>query len=138
MEPVNIEEIKKILNHTLADYPVAFAYVFGSSLSSHRVQESDVDVALGFSKPVSDGLFYEIFKTLNSRLSLPTEKLDLKNFADLPLLVRFRVIRDGKLVYLKDEKIHRQMAVKTIDYYHDEAPIIQRSSILSLKQMASK
>lgn len=121
----------------LKRYPgVAFAYVYGSTAKGKTHKASDLDIALGFSRAVSDETFYKIFNELDDQLAIPAEKLDLKNFAELPLAVRFRVVRDGKLIYLKDYKTHREMVFKTIDFYHDELPVMQKFNQLFLKQTA--
>ena len=134
MGKLNINTIKQALSAVLSNYPLAFAYVFGSVVTGHIHQDSDVDIALGFSRAVGDEVFYEIFNRLYSRLGIASEKLDLKNFAELPLTVRFRVIRDGKLIYLKDQKIHRDMAARTLGFYHDHYPVMKKFNQLFLKQ----
>lgn len=133
----NLNSIKDILSRVLAEYPVAFAYIFGSRAAGQAHRESDMDIAVGFSKPVTDEIFYEIFNRLYSGLGIPSEKLDLKNFAELPLALRFRVIRDGKLLYIKDQKTHRDMATRTLDFYHDNYPVMQKFNQIFFKQ-ASK
>jgi len=138
MKQINITELKTIIDRVLPNYPVAFAYVFGSVAKKQTHGESDLDIALGFSKKIEDDLFYKIFNKLASELKIRSEELDLKNFAELPLSVRFRVIRDGSLIYLKDEKIHRGAALKTLNFYHDEHSIRTKYGQLSLTRIANK
>lgn len=137
-QPYDLENLKQNLAPVLSKYPVAFAYIFGSLATGRLHKDSDMDIALGFSQAVSDDVFYNIFNELNNQLGIPSEKLDLKNFSELPLAVRFRVIRDGKLIYLNDEATHRDMAVKTVDYYHDEEPFFQYAMNEFFKNAASK
>lgn len=133
---LNTDKIKEVLNRVLPKYPAAFAYIFGSTATGHRHKDSDVDVAIGFSEPVGDNVFYKIFNEICGKLAIPSEQLDLKNFSELPLPVRFRVIRDGKLLYLKDPKTHRDMAVKTLEYYHDEEPFFRYAAGEFFKKFA--
>lgn len=133
----NLRQIEEALARALDQYPVAFAYVFGSVARGRTHRESDLDVALGFSETVPDQLFYQIQAAINHELAIATEKLDVQDFAALPLAIRFRVIRDGKLVYLTDVMIHREMAFKTLAFYHDEQPVLERYNRMFLTRAAS-
>jgi predicted nucleotidyltransferase len=137
MNSMDLNKIKDVLSRELPKYPVAFAYVFGSAATGHADTESDLDIALGFSGPVPEDIFYKIFNILAGGFGVAAEKLDLKNFAELPLAVRFRVIRDGLLVYVKDQKKHREAAVRTLDFYHDNYPVMKKFNRLFFKHAAA-
>ncbi len=138
MTGINLETIQRAFNKTLAGYPVAFAYVFGSVAKGQTHKDSDLDIALGFSENISDELLLDIQAAINKALPIATNKLDIQNFTELPLIVRFRIIRDGRLLYLKDPKIQHQMALQTANFYHDEYPVLQKFNNLFLKQIANE
>jgi predicted nucleotidyltransferase len=91
-------------------------------------------VARGRARPFSD-----IDLCVVTRNDLPEqERLDLQSygsrtievsiFHDLPLPVRFRVIREGKLVLCKDRLAFHRVVVDTVRNYLDNSPRIRRQS----------
>ena len=80
----DLVKIQQALTRVLGKYPVAFAYVFGSVVKGRTHKESDIDIALGYSEPVSEKTFDELYVAISQDLTLRLE-LDLKNFAELPL-----------------------------------------------------
>jgi len=64
--------------------------------------------------------------------SYGSRKIEVSIFDTLPLPVRFRVIREGKLVWCKDRlAVHRVMA-ETIRNYLDNSSRIRRHSLHAL------
>lgn len=115
------EQQIKILQTHLAKTPAAFAYVFGSAALGTMDSQSDIDIAIGFSETDKhDTILDALLEPLASELNIVPEKLDIKNFGQLPLTLRFRIIRDGKLIYLKDIASHRLQAVRAMREYDDE------------------
>lgn len=141
MEQINIKVIKEALAKVLPSHPVAFAYVFGSQASGKIHPESDLDLCFGLLPPYPENfadLHDELLMKINALLPIRTEKLDISFFHRLPLPVRFRVIRDGKLLYLKQPLEHRLRAVQTIARYHDEEPFFRKAAEAFFTRMAAK
>ena len=59
-------------------------------------------------------------------LPIDTLLLDVQDFDALPLAVRFRVVRDGRLIYCADEARYRRQVLATVARYHDQKPIMDR------------
>src|SRR3989344_5190285 len=111
----------------LTDLPVVFVYLYGSEALGTTHVESDVDVAVAFSVSDTDQkLLLKTFARLEPLFGLHPEQLDLQDFMRLPLAVQFRVVRDGQLIYLTDERQHRDIVLKAVARYHDEVPMHRR------------
>lgn len=140
MKSININQIKEVLAAVLPAYPVDFAYVYGSRARGKTHAESDLDIALGLAESVRDAdedVIFKVMPMVSRKLEVPSEKLDIQDFNHLPLPVRFRVIRDGKLVYFKNLARQRQLALQTISLYHDEKPFLEKSYQAFLKRATS-
>lgn len=139
MNPIiDLQTIKMTLKKILVKYPVAFAYVFGSTARGATHKDSDLDIAIGFTQKIDDDKFLEIISKLHQQLPVSMEKLDIKNFSELPLLIRFRIIQAGKLVFLTAPAVHRQIALQTADFYHDQYPIMKKFNNLFLQRLANE
>jgi predicted nucleotidyltransferase len=133
----------EVLQKYLANTPAAFAYVFGSAVSGTGDKESDIDVAVGFSQQPGqadkeDAILDAIVEPVASALGVVPEKLDIKNFSQLPLSLRFRVVRDGKLIYLKDIASQRSQAVRAMREYDDEKPFFDLANKAFFNRYAVK
>ena len=55
-----------------------------------------------------------------------SRKVDVSLFFALPITIRFRVIREGKVLFCKDPLQLHRTKVKTVQEYLDIAPLIRR------------
>ncbi|MBU0530702.1 MAG: nucleotidyltransferase domain-containing protein, partial [Nanoarchaeota archaeon] len=61
-----------------------------------------------------------------SILSNSSDKIDTSIFWDLPLYIRYKVIKEGKPLYVKNKlKMHR-ITVNTVLSYLDFKPLLER------------
>ena len=130
MKEITPKTIAEAVSKACRNLPVAFAYLYGSQATGLTHDESDVDIALGFVAGTPDHVERRIEATMAISASLPirTELIDVQDFDALPLAVRFRVVRDGRLVYCADESRQRRQVLSTIARYHDQKPIIDRQN----------
>lgn len=70
-------------------------YFFGSTAKRTARNYSDVDVYIVAGKLTE--------KEREKTLSLASKKIDLTIFSDLPILMQYRIIKEGKLIYKKDK-----------------------------------
>ena len=122
-----INTIKQVAEKYLAHRQVAFVMVFGSQATGNADGQSDLDIAIGFSNQnLSDEEKFKIIDELGSKLAtilrIPFEQIDIKIFETLPLTLRFRVIQQGKAVFVKDLPDFRKKAISTVAMYQDEKP----------------
>ena len=133
----------EVLQKHLANTPAAFAYVFGSAVSGTRDAESDIDIAVGFNHnpeqaDKQEAVLDSLVELLAAVFGVVPEKLDIKNFGQLPLSLRFRVVRDGKLIYLKDIASQRVQAVRAMREYDDEKPFFDLANKTFFNRYATK
>ncbi len=85
------------LVHKLSMYSIHSIILFGSKARDKSSPESDIDICL-INEPDTE-------ISLKNKINIEKktkEKVDLSFFNDLPLNVRMRALREGKILYTKD------------------------------------
>lgn len=107
-----------IIEELTENKKVEAIYLFGSYARGKLKPFSDIDICViterNISKEVKEGI-----------LSNSSKKIDISMFWDLPLSIRFRVIKEGKLLYKKDDLKLQRVKVDTFKAYLDFKPIIK-------------
>ena len=114
--PEHTKEIDKIIEPFKKNRDVISIYLFGSYARGREKPFSDIDICVIADKHANR----------DEILSHSSKKIDISIFHDLPMSMRFRVIKEGKLLFSRDElKLHR-IIVATIKSYLDFKPHIMR------------
>jgi len=114
--PEHVKGIDKIIEPFKKDRDVISIYLFGSYARGREKPFSDIDICVIAAKGADR----------DEILSHSSKKVDISIFHDLPLTMRFRVLKEGQLLFLRDElKMHR-IIVATIKSYLDFKPHILR------------
>lgn len=114
--PEHTKGIDKIIEPFKKDGDVISIYLFGSYVRGREKPFSDIDICVIADKHANR----------DEILSHSSKKIDISIFHDLPLSMRFRVLKEGKLLFLRDDlKLHR-IIVATIKSYLDFKPHIMR------------
>jgi len=108
--------LSNVVDSIKTENGVEAIYLFGSHLSGKEKPYSDIDICVITGKGAQRG------KVLRNS----SEKLDTSIFWDLPLNVRFRVIKDGKPLYVKNELNMHRIKVQTVLSYLDFKPVLER------------
>lgn len=125
-----------VLEHVAGQFPSAVAvYYFGSAASGHAGPLSDIDVAVLLDESDSAR---ETWGRLRDALcrALRTERVDLILLSETPPPLAYRIIRDGHLVFCRDEKRRQVFETGTVMRYLDFKPLrdqafrVARSRIL--------
>ncbi len=122
------EEMQR-LAHYLADQPdVLVAYLFGSNARGGATPLSDVDIAVLAPKTISRDQAFELRLALIDGLQglLHREALDVVVLNEVPLALRYRVLRDGMVLACRDEQVRILYQADTISRYLDFKPVIER------------
>jgi len=110
------KKIDKIIEPLKKNRDVISIYLFGSYARGREKPFSDVDICVVADRDANR----------DDILSHSSKKIDISIFHELPLTMRFRVIKEGKLLFSRDElKLHR-IIVATIKSYLDFKPHILR------------
>ena len=116
-------EIKQLTKHFLVHLgqtkffsKIEFVILYGSSLSSYHLDDSDIDLCLYIDeeKKVLSRIRLELLKMFN-------EQLDIQIFQLLPLYVQIEALK-GKVLYVKEEDRLYEIANETIEEYEEFYP----------------
>lgn len=112
------EQIKPILGELMRD-EVEAIYLFGSYARGNAKPTSDIDICVLTGRNIPKQVKEEI-------LSNSSRGVDISIFWDLPPTIRFRVLKEGKLLYKKDEIGLQRIKVDTLKSYLDIQPRIKK------------
>jgi hypothetical protein len=115
------EQLKPILGELMRD-EVEAIYLFGSHARGNAKPTSDIDICVLTGRNIPKCLKEEI-------LSNSSRRMDISIFWDLPPAIRFRVLKEGKLLYKKDEIRLQRIKVDTLRSYLDIQPMIKKHCV---------
>jgi len=98
---------------------VLAVYLFGSHARGVAGPTSDLDICVITETDISRQEEEEIMGNSSRRI-------DIVLFWDLPPVIGFRVLREGKPLYIRDELALHRIKVKTLHTYLDMQPMIRR------------
>ena len=108
------DEIKfqKIKDIGLKEQKILAVLVFGSYIRKEYYR--DIDICIIFYPEIDEGIKFKEMIKFSSNLST---FFDISFFTDLPLYVRSRVIKEGKILFNKDYELLFEIYMKTIKDY---------------------
>jgi len=109
--------LKRFLLKVQDDPEILAVFLFGSAARGEQGPASDVDVCLVFVPAVRDRL-YMAQKRLEYLGEAP-EGLDIQVFQLLPLYIRHRILKEGKVVFCRDEDTLYDLAFATVKAFED-------------------
>jgi hypothetical protein len=113
------KEYTAIIERTADDPEVLALMIYGSHARGDAVGASDVDMYL-----VLRAGKYEDLTLSNKKLSyLRDFDFDVQVFQQLPLYIRVRVLREGKLIFCANEDQLYDLAYRTAQQFEDFKPI---------------
>lgn len=118
-------EIGKYLDEVVREikkYGVDAVYLFGSYATGRVKPTSDIDVCVITKKDIPKVVKEKI-------LSNSSKKIDIVLFWDLPNPIRFRVLKEGKLLYERDRSALYRIKINTLRSYLDMQPMIRRNCL---------
>jgi predicted nucleotidyltransferase len=96
--------------------------LFGSVARGNTGTLSDIDLCIVTSREISESEKHDL-------LSYGSRKVDVSLFYDLPLPIRFRVIREGKMLFCRDSLTFHRIVTKTVRQYLDNASLVRKHSL---------
>ncbi len=117
----NEEMLQKLLTRVRQDENVLAVFLFGSFARGEQTRFSDMDLCLVFEpKPLP----FESAALSHKRLDyLKDFSLDIQIFQQLPIYVRRRVLKEGRLLFVRDEARLYGLAIRTAQAFEDFRPI---------------
>ncbi|MEM2144165.1 MAG: nucleotidyltransferase domain-containing protein [Candidatus Jordarchaeaceae archaeon] len=89
---------------------VVFAYVYGSYARGTAGKFSDLDIAV-FLHDSGHDKYMEMLSGLPVDIDV---EVDVRILNDAPPLFRYNVIKEGKLLFVKDRKVHEEFVYDTL------------------------
>lgn len=113
------DTVMDILIHFREIPSINAVYLFGSRLKGTPKPYSDIDLCVFFCTPPSRSE-----KEYIGSFAAPL--VDISLFEELPVAIRFRVLRDGKPLFVKNELTLHRSVVAALREYHDFRHVIDR------------
>lgn len=113
-----MEKIKKFLQK---DTNILFAYLYGSYATQTALPDSDIDIAVYLKE---GDMHYYLKKDEELLGSIPNDKIDIRILNTMPLLLKFRVIKEGKVIFSQDEQKRVDFEIDVMDRYFELKPYI--------------
>ena len=113
------KQLERLLSKAREDSDILAVFVFGSTARGERTAASDVDVCLVLQPQKYDSL------TLSRKklAYLQQHDLDIQVFQQLPLYIRRRVLKEGKVLFERDTDALYALAFRTAQEFEDFKPI---------------
>ena len=108
-------QLERLIETAARDACILAVLLFGSRARGEDHDASDIDVCLVLkSEVLTDLLLSEKKHEYLSQFDL-----DVQVFQQLPLFMRHRVLRDGRVLYVRDEDLLYEKAFRTAQHYED-------------------
>lgn len=120
MERRQRERLERLLARARADGDVLAVLLFGSASRDEAGPGSDLDVCLVLSGEILGDAVAVSRKRLDY---LAAFDLDVRVFQQLPLYIRHRVLKEGRVLFARDEDRLYRLALRTAREYERFKPI---------------
>ena len=119
------DKVKKLAMLFESEERVLVAYLFGSYARGLETPRSDVDVAVLLSEVPERPLEY--YMHLERELAKVLEMdVDLVFLNDAPPLLKYQVIKYGRLLFSRDERVRVMFEAKSLREYLDFSRVLRR------------
>jgi predicted nucleotidyltransferase len=121
-EPGPLAEIQPIISELRANGHTLAVILFGSVARGQARDDSDIDLCIITGRDIPEP------EKMNL-LSYGSGKTDVSFFWDLPITIKFRVLREGTVLFCKDNLALNAIKADTVREYLDIAPLIRRHNL---------
>ncbi|MHC1629222.1 MAG: type VII toxin-antitoxin system MntA family adenylyltransferase antitoxin [Candidatus Nezhaarchaeales archaeon] len=133
-EKVLEDKLRKLVDLFRSEKEVLVAYLFGSYARGLETLQSDVDIAILLSEVPEKALEYYLH--LERRLAEVLENdVDLVFLNDAPPLLRYQVIKYGRLLFSRDERVRVMFEAKSLCEYLDFSRALRRYDECFMKRI---
>ena len=117
MPEIKTSEIEKLLTRAHHDAEILAVLNFGSTSRGEQTPLSDTDICLIL---VPHSQPYDTQTLTIKRLEyLKDFSLDVQVFQQLPLYIRQRVLKEGRILFVRDESRLYELAFRTVKNFED-------------------
>ncbi|MBS3086814.1 nucleotidyltransferase domain-containing protein [Candidatus Pacearchaeota archaeon] len=97
---------------------VSAVFLFGSQIKGKPRKDSDVDIAVIIDKPTRERELKVI--------GMGSDLFDISILSKLPITIQFRVIKEGKLIFIRDEKAIHNAKIRILREYLDYSVFLNK------------
>ena len=115
----DLQQIAPLIQELSGKEEVIALILFGSVARGQARSISDIDLCIVTPRDLPQSGRWDL-------LSYGSQMIDLNLFWDLPVTIRFRAIREGRVLFCKDTLRFHRIKVDTVREYFDVAPLVRR------------
>ena len=115
----DMQQIAPLIKELAGKEEVIALILFGSVARGQARSISDIDLCMVTPRDLPQSGRWDL-------LSYGSGRIDLNLFWDLPVTIRFRAIREGRVLFCKDMLLFHRIKVDTVREYFDVAPLVRR------------
>lgn len=112
------KELSKIVERVMKDRDVLAVMLFGSYARGEKFSDIDICIVM---LPKSFNALFLSKKRLEYLTDFP--EYDVRIFQQLPLYVRMRVLKEGKIIFCRNEDTLYDLAMKTVREFEYFKPV---------------
>jgi hypothetical protein len=109
--------LNRLLDIAKQDKDVIAVLLFGSTAREEQHPESDIDICLMLipQKKPYDNLYMS-----HKRLKyLSQSDMDIQIYQQMPLYIKTRILKEGKILFVRNENLLYDIAIKTVKEFED-------------------
>ena len=125
-EIISIDELERAIKNIFKNHDeILLCYLYGSYVSGNTTEFSDIDIGIFLNKSFKKPYLYqvelslEIEKEFNNKIEIDTCILN-----DATPRFLYNVIKNGRNIYKKEEKIQHEFEIRILYYYLDIKPML--------------
>jgi len=110
-------ELNRLLDIAKQDKDIIAVLLFGSTAREEQHPKSDIDICLVLipqKKPYNN--LYMSHKRLKY---LSQSDMDIQIYQQMPLYIKTRILKEGKILFVKNENLLYDIAIKTVKEFED-------------------
>ncbi len=119
------KKIAKIVNKLFfEEKAVLFCYLFGSTAYDKTISTSDIDLAVYLDKEECKDFFEKRLELIAKFSKNLKKETDIVILNTAPPFLRYVVLKEGKLIFERDEGQRIDFELKSLNEYFDFKPIL--------------
>lgn len=122
---MNVEKYKNQLNKIFNENGVEFAYLFGSVAYKNSTLQSDIDLAVYLNDKADNDFFNNRLDLIKKTSQLFKRDSDIVILNTAPIFLKYVIIKEGKLIFNKNDSKRIDFELKSLNDYFDYMPTLK-------------
>ena len=132
--PIALSE--RIRDFLRQEEEILFAYLYGSAVYDPALMGSDIDIAV-YIRPSNMDVYLKMESKLTALLvsRLQTDKIDLRILNVLPLVHQYAILKDGILVFSRDEEQRVDFEIDVMIRFFELKPYLDEYRLMASQRI---